>query len=208
VLAPLQRNSVPELLAAIGEGSVIQRAVLDVLNKLEEDAKPKSGFNLLRFSPKKLKESKNESSMPIKGLIPGVALHFAGCCNPIPGDEIVGVVNTGRGVTIHIKDCDILETFAETPERMIAVSWEEASKNMFTSRVKVTLANEIGSLADTTSTIARSKANVVNVKVVGRSLDFFELLIDIEVKDSNHLSSIISSLRTLNVVHSVERVRG
>ena len=61
---------------------------------------------------------------PIRGLIPGMAVHFAGCCHPLPGDRIVGIVTTGKGVTIHTIDCETLESFADTPERWIDVGWE------------------------------------------------------------------------------------
>ena len=62
-------------------------------------------------------------SMPITGLVPGMAYHFAGCCHPVPGDDIVGIVATGKGVTIHARDCQTLEAFAATPERFIDVDW-------------------------------------------------------------------------------------
>ena len=61
--------------------------------------------------------------MPIRGLIPGMALHFAGCCHPLPGDRIVGIVTTGKGVTIHTIDCETLESFADEPERWLDVAW-------------------------------------------------------------------------------------
>ena len=61
--------------------------------------------------------------MPITGLVPGMAYHFAGCCHPVPGDEIVGIIATGKGVTIHARECQTLEGFAATPERFIDVDW-------------------------------------------------------------------------------------
>jgi len=207
-LGPLKRKSVTELLSAVGEGSINRNEVLQILNNLEDSSKSKSPFSLLRFNSKKPLKLKDNNSMPIKGLIPGVALHFAGCCNPLPGDSITGVVNSGKGVTIHISDCEMLKTFADTPERMIQVSWEEADQQVFIGRLKLTISNEVGSLAEITNAIARTSANVTNLKVIGRSLDFFELLIDIEVKDSAQLSSITTVLRMLNSVHTVERVRG
>ena len=57
-----------------------------------------------------------------------MAVHFAGCCHPLPGDRIVGIVTTGKGVTIHTIDCDTLESFAETPERWLDVAWERATR--------------------------------------------------------------------------------
>ena len=65
--------------------------------------------------------------LPVSGLVPGMAIHYAGCCHPVPGDPIVGVVATGKGVTIHTRDCPTLESFAATPERFIDVEWEAAA---------------------------------------------------------------------------------
>src|SRR5207247_6894510 len=65
----------------------------------------------------------SETAVPIRGLIPGMAVHFAGCCHPLPGDRIVGIVTTGKGVTIHTIDCDTLESFADEPERWLDVAW-------------------------------------------------------------------------------------
>ena len=61
--------------------------------------------------------------MPITGLVPGMAYSFAGCCHPVPGDDIVGIVTTGKGVTIHGRECQTLTGFAATPERFIDVDW-------------------------------------------------------------------------------------
>ena len=67
------------------------------------------------------------TDLPISGLVPGMAIHYAGCCHPLPGDRIVGIVTTGKGVTIHTRDCPTLESFAATPERFIDVDWEPAA---------------------------------------------------------------------------------
>ena len=61
--------------------------------------------------------------MPVTGLVPGMAYHFAGCCHPVPGDDIVGIVTTGKGVTIHGRECQTLAGFAATPERFIEIDW-------------------------------------------------------------------------------------
>ena len=77
-----------------------------------------------------------------------MALHFAGCCHPLPGDRIVGVVTTGKGVTIHTIDCETLEEFADQPERWIDVAWDtdDGEETTHVGRVQVTVLNEPGSL--------------------------------------------------------------
>lgn len=208
ILEQFKRASVEDLVVAVGEGLVNR---LDIYKALypNEDIEKKSKYpslSLLNFRGRKKPDIKDKS-IPIKGLIPGMAIHFAGCCHPLPGDRIVGIVNTGKGISIHTSDCDMLENFANVPERWIDVSWEGVSDDSYIGRVKVTLSNESGSLASITQKIATEDANISNLKVVGRSLDFFELIIDIEVKGLQQLANIITSLRSLACVHSVERYK-
>ena len=147
--------------------------------------------------------------MPIRGLIPGMAVHFAGCCHPLPGDRIVGIVTTGKGVTIHTIDCDTLESFADEPERWLDVAWSsEEADAAHTGRINVTIANEPGNLGSLTTTIGKQGGNISNLKITNRSTDFFEIMVDIQVADVKHLSTIIAALRATPVINSVERARG
>jgi GTP diphosphokinase / guanosine-3',5'-bis(diphosphate) 3'-diphosphatase len=207
VLPLFKRPNVEDLLAGIGEGLVDRNEVIKALHpEYQEDKKSKNPLSLLKF--KKTKSAPKETKgMPIKGLIPGMAIHFAGCCHPLPGDRIVGIVNTGKGITIHTADCEMLENFSSTPERWIDVSWEGTGEEKYIGRVKVTLSNETGSLAKITSAIAHDQANISNLKIAGRSLDFFELQLDVEVKGLQQLNNLITSIRSLDCVHSVERYK-
>ncbi len=153
---------------------------------------------------------KHEHAVPIRGLIPGMAMHFAGCCHPLPGDRIVGIVMTGRGVTIHTIDCDTLEQYSEVPERWLDVSWDTDQQDtaMQVGRVGIVMANEPGALSSVTSTIAANKGNINNLVISNRSSDFFEMRVDIEVRDVKHLTNIIAALRADPVISSVERSSG
>jgi GTP pyrophosphokinase len=139
-----------------------------------------------------------------------MALHFAGCCHPLPGDRIVGIVTTGKGVTIHTIDCESLEAFADAPERWLDVGWDNGSGDaeIHVGRLHVVLNNEPGSLGNISSVIGKSEGNISNLKITRRSLDFFEMMIDVEVKDVRHLTNIIAALRATPSVSSVERARG
>ena len=147
-------------------------------------------------------------AVPIRGLIRGMALHLAGCCHPLPGDRIVGIVTTGKGVTIHTIDCETLESFAETPERWLDVAWSSGDDAIHVGRLNVTIANEPGNLGSLTTVIGKQGGNISNLKITNRSSDFFEIMIDIEVGDVKHLTTIIAALRATPVINSVERARG
>ncbi|MCB1651277.1 MAG: bifunctional (p)ppGpp synthetase/guanosine-3',5'-bis(diphosphate) 3'-pyrophosphohydrolase [Alphaproteobacteria bacterium] len=151
-----------------------------------------------------------DAPMPIKGLIPGMAVHMARCCHPLPGDRIVGIVTTGKGVTIHTIDCETLETFADTPERWLDVSWGEGddSPEAHVGRLQVVIQNEPGALGTLSTVIGINGGNITNLKITSRSTDFWEILLDIYVNDTQHLNNIIAALRATPTIASVDRAKG
>jgi GTP diphosphokinase / guanosine-3',5'-bis(diphosphate) 3'-diphosphatase len=154
------------------------------------------------------------NDMPVTGLVPGMAYSFAGCCHPVPGDDIVGIVTTGKGVTIHGRECQTLTGFAATPERFIDVDWNyelvgkggpDGKGVPHTARVSVISDNATGALANMTNAIARQDGAVANLKIVARQQDFMETLIDVDVRDTAHLSKVIAGLRGAGGIKAVER---
>ena len=139
-----------------------------------------------------------------------MAMHFAKCCHPLPGDRIVGIVTTGKGVTIHTIDCDVLEQFHDTPERWLDVAWDEPGEggDRHVGRLSVIISNEPGSLGNLTMTIGKNRGNINNLKITNRSQDFFDILVDVEVEDVKHLTNIIAALRASPMINSVDRARG
>ena len=128
------------------------------------------------------KGKRNDNAVPIRGLIPGMALHFAGCCHPLPGDRIVGIVTTGKGVTIHTIDCETLESFADDAGALARRRLEQRRGRCgHVGRINVTIANEPGSLGSLTTVIGKQGGNISNLKITNRSPDFFEIMVDIEV---------------------------
>ena len=160
--------------------------------------------NSIKLSkPKK----KKNTALKIEGLITGMAVHFAGCCHPIPGDRIVGIVTTGKGVAIHSLSCQGLEKYADEPERWLDISWgEDAETDNHTARIKVMISNEPGSLGELSNLIARHNANITNLNIVYRTISYFEILVDLDVKNTDHLSDIMSGLKASKVISFVSRV--
>jgi GTP pyrophosphokinase len=202
------KKTVEELLFSVGEG-IISRE--DVIKAIKPSLKSKisSPFSFLKIRRNKTAGEENkEAAVPIKGMIPGMAIHYAGCCHPLPGDKIVGVIHTGKGLTVHTSDCEMLANFVATPERIMDLSWDSDASNVpFIGRVKAVLLNEPGSLAVLTGEIAKDKGNISNLRITNRTKDFFEVVVDIEVAGINHLNSIIAALRAREPIHSVERYK-
>ena len=139
-----------------------------------------------------------------------MSYNLAGCCSPIKGDQIVGIVTAGLGVSIHTIDCETLNSYADSPERWLDVSWDidKESEQLLVSRINVTLVNKPGSLGKVTLVIAKNNGNISNILFSTRKKDFYEIIIDIEVRDKNHLTNIIAALRLLSEIPSVERIKG
>lgn len=206
-LAVLKKKNAEDLYAEVGEGIVNRNQVYDAIfhTRKSENAGVQNPFSLAKLKKKASKT--NKFATPIKGLVPGMAIHFAGCCHAIPGDKIVGIVTTGKGITIHTMDCESLENYADTPERWIDVAWDNANtEEVYIGRLKAMISHETAALAAVANVIAKDMGNINNLKITNRSTDFFEILLDIEVKNVRHLNNIILSLRAKDVVQSVERL--
>jgi len=204
IMEELKYEKVEDVLAAIGEGEVSTEEILKVITPENRSSISSTASNIVALSDKK-----QNDSIPLRGLIPGMAVHYAHCCHPLPGEKIVGITSTGKGVTIHTIDCETLEGFHAMPERWLDVSWDvNANSPKQIGRLGVVLENEPGSLGSLTSIIGKNGGNIINLKIVTRAIDFFEMQIDVEVNDIKHLRNIIGALRATPVITSVERARG
>ena len=214
VLKQFQADESGDILAKVGEGLLGAR---DVFNAVFPGHRPQPSAQQIdeqvqlkvqqRTSAVTTKLRGKDAPLPIKGLIPGMAVHYARCCHPIPGDRIVGIITTGKGVTIHTIDCETLESFAETPERWLDVSWDtpENVPESYTGRINLLIGNEPGALGTISTVIGKNGGNIINLKITSRSTDFWRMLIDIQVKDIRHLTNIIAALRAVPVINTVER---
>lgn len=207
IIKKLRVDEVEDVFANIGSGHFSARDVFRAIfpaHKTEPKSLPKEESDIA-FA----KREGQEKPVPIKGLIPGMAVHFARCCHPLPGDRIVGIVTTGKGVTVHTIDCDTLETFADTPERWLDIAWGEGpdSPEAHVGRLTVTIANKPGALGTLSTVIAKNGGNITNLKIINRTLDFWDMNLDVYVNDTKHLSNIIAALRATPEVANVERAR-
>ncbi len=199
-----------DIYANIGSGVFVARDVFKLIfpsHKSEMATRPSEHMDQTAI---KNRMNNADNPMPIEGLIPGMAMHFARCCHPLPGDRIVGIVTTGKGVTIHTIDCDTLENFADTPERWLDVSWGKGDGALESQigRLFITMTNETGALGTVSTVIGRNGGDITNIKLTNRTVDFWEMILDICVTDINHLNNIIAALRSTPTVVSVERAKG
>jgi len=215
VLDHFHADSSDTLAAIIGSGDATVSEVLEMLVP-EEMLRDSDARNAKRHDqtvvdfPTKRNGDRRSSEIAIRGLTPGMAVHYANCCHPLPGDKIIGILTPGKGVTIHTKDCETLESFADTPERWVGVAWDLGPEmpESRVGRINLIVANERGALGTLTTVIAQNLGNINNLKITNRSADFFEMILDIEVKNTQHLNDIVAALRATREINSVDRARG
>ncbi|WPY00879.1 Bifunctional (p)ppGpp synthetase/guanosine-3',5'-bis(diphosphate) 3'-pyrophosphohydrolase [Candidatus Trichorickettsia mobilis] len=202
----LKKQGVDDLLYAIGDGSISSEELMKYITP--KQSKISSTLSLLKFnkSKKSTNQALQDTALPIQGLIEGMAIHLANCCNPLLGDKIVGVVHTGNGVTVHTADCSMLSNINAIPERLIPLTWDSDKSNIpFICRLKITILNELGSMAILCSEIAKKQGNIINFKITNRTVNFFEIILDMEVQDVQHIEDIINVLQSKSVISQVER---
>jgi GTP pyrophosphokinase/guanosine-3',5'-bis(diphosphate) 3'-pyrophosphohydrolase len=145
------------------------------------------------------------------GLTPGVTLHFGECCSPVPGDRIVGILESdGRGLTVHTIDCEKLEEFEEREELWRDLQWTpEAERNSIArARITATIRNAPGVLGQACTIIGEAGGNITGLRMHHRQADFFDVDFDIEVNDAKHLTHISAALRANPSVETVDRAKG
>jgi GTP pyrophosphokinase len=186
-----------DLFSAVGHGRLTARQVLRKLLPKEEQ-KPEE-----RKQPEKPKPKEASDAISIKG-VDGVLIRYAQCCNPLPGDPIVGYISRGLGVTIHTQDCPNVANME--PERLIDVSWggEEESK-VLPARIKLLCKNQSGVLGMVSSLLAKEGVNIDSGNFKSAVDGMSELDFVIEVKTTTQLYGIIEKLRKLDAVQEVTR---
>ena len=127
------------------------------------------------------------------------------CCHPLPGDKIVGIVTTGKGITVHTKNCNTLAKFVEIPELWLNVEWPRSAIRRFAGRIQAVVVNEPGALAALCSVIGQQAGNITHIQLTERDMNFFTFILDIDVKNLEHINSIIAVLRSNKYIESVER---
>jgi GTP pyrophosphokinase len=198
-------QSVDDLIAAVGYGKVTANQIIGKIlpqEKLEEQEEQQQEGRL-RHLIKKITRSPKDALL-IKG-IDNVMVRYAGCCNPLPGDKVVGFITRGRGVTIHTSDCR--NAMDDDPHRRVDVEWDSTKEYIYPVRICVYSEDKKGMLAEISNSISSNEANIKNAMVNttedNKAIGTFE----VEIRDLNHLKKVIKGLEKIKGVNRVERMR-
>ena len=151
-------------------------------------------------------EHKSSAPIIIRGS-EGMAVQFAQCCHPIPGDPIIGLINKGQGMLIHTHDCPVIAKTRSDPDKVFDVEWAPETKKLFDVNIRIVVINQRGVLAKVAAEIAASDANIDNVAVAPDSGDQYATMhFTLQVSNRLHLAKILRKLRSIPEVVRIARV--
>jgi GTP pyrophosphokinase/guanosine-3',5'-bis(diphosphate) 3'-pyrophosphohydrolase len=164
------------------------------------DASTTSGSDTARTPTPRL------APLIIKGT-EGMVVSLGKCCRPIPGDPIIGFFNPGKGIVIHLTECNNVEELRKRQVNWIDVQWDKHAKGEFPALIRLELMNQVGTLAKVASTISRMGGNIENVQIVNQDSQLSVDYITLMVRDRNHLANVMRELRKLSIVLKISRVK-
>ena len=147
---------------------------------------------------------RRKTILPLSSGLRGTAVNIAEACFPLPGDEIVGVVSSGKGVVVYPSAAPQLLDIPQ--ERQVAMRWDADADDLFASRVQLTVVNRTGSLSVLTQTIADFDANITNLSLMQLNDDFCDLTVDVEVRDVEHMEQLVAALQGSRIVSAANRI--
>jgi GTP pyrophosphokinase len=149
-----------------------------------------------------------EQARAVVGLAPDQVNQRGACCQPVPGERILGITFRGQGVVVHAIDCEALADYEEQPDRWIDLHWQEGNHSAVnTVTFDVTIANASGVLGRICTLIGEQNANISDLRFIDRKPDYFRLLIDVDLRDAEHLHRVQTALEAESNVSSIVRHR-
>jgi guanosine-3',5'-bis(diphosphate) 3'-pyrophosphohydrolase len=194
-----------DLLAAVGYGKLSCNQILGKLLSEEKLAETREQKETRVSKTLGKLNKKSASAIQVNG-IDDVMVRFGKCCNPLPGDEIVGFITRGRGVTIHTADCSF--AMESDPDRRLDVAWNRDKETALPVKIRVTCHDQKGILANIAQVIANCEANISSASVHSTVDKKGENLFEIEVTDLEHLNRVLNSIMHVAGVIKVERLKG
>ncbi|HMK76858.1 MAG TPA: bifunctional (p)ppGpp synthetase/guanosine-3',5'-bis(diphosphate) 3'-pyrophosphohydrolase [Thermodesulfobacteriota bacterium] len=198
-------QGVEDLVAAVGYGKLTANQIIGKILPQEKLEQQKEELEEGRFKHliQKITRAPKDALL-IRG-IDNVMVRYAGCCNPVPGDKVVGFITRGRGVTIHTADCQ--NALDDDPHRKVEVEWDSKKEYIYPARIRIYSEDKKGLLAEISKSISSNEANIKNAMVDTTEDKNAVSTFEVEIRDLNHLNKVIRALGKIKGVHQVERMR-
>jgi GTP pyrophosphokinase len=194
-------KTVDDLIIAVGYGKITP---LQVVRKLtpKTEAEPESP-SLLKKMIGHVGRKKIGSGVIVKG-VEDILVHFGKCCQPVPGDAIIGYITRGFGVTVHRSGCvNVIKT---NPERLIEVQWDRQTVESFPVKIKIQAMDRVGLLADVAASISKCGANIINANTSTNDNKLVSSFFTLTVADTDQLDQVLASLKKVKLVQEVQRI--
>ena len=199
----LSINSISDLFASIGYGNFKEKLVinkiLNIKNAIENIGLTKNEDDYLKSSSSK----KDATGVRIDGL-EGMKIKFAKCCNPVPGDEIIGFVTRGYGVSVHRKDCTNIANFLDS-DRCLEAEWDTASSDKFLANVTIRAVDRTGILSEITAMAKEANVGIQSLSAKSNTISDIFIYLTFEVVGKDELDKMIQKLKTINGILDVYR---
>ncbi|MBT0995010.1 bifunctional (p)ppGpp synthetase/guanosine-3',5'-bis(diphosphate) 3'-pyrophosphohydrolase [Cellulomonas sp. DKR-3] len=209
VASEMRHSDVSALYAAIGEGQV---SAANVVQKLVQSLGGETGAEedlaeTARPGPTARRVRTGDPGVEVKG-VDDIWVKLAKCCTPVPGDEIVGFVTRGAGVSVHRSDCINVEQLRRQPERMVDVAWTHASSSLFLVQIQVEALDRSRLLSDVTRVLSDHHVNILSASVSTSRNRVAMSRFVFEMAEPSHLASVLAAVRKVEGVFDVYRITG
>ena len=214
VTKQLKAGTEEEMFAACGYGGIPVSTVLLRLielykkSKEAEESKRSTEQIIEKLKSQGQKKTKNGTGVLVKGEA-GVMVRMAKCCNPVPGDDIIGYITRGRGVSVHRCDCSSMGHTPEDLERMIEVSWDGSSGESFHVGIDIQAYDRNGLLMEVMAVLSELKITITNINAkVQEDTKNVSINVTVDIRDISQLDFVMTKLRRIREVYTVQRSRG
>lgn len=203
-------GTLDDLYAAVGSGNARLQQVINYLLQIEERIEPEQDVDpesIISHPQQHKKATLDKDSVTVSG-VGNLLTHMAKCCQPVPGDEILGFITQGRGISVHRKDCEQLHNILnQTPEREVEVQWGDSVQQTYQATLQVTASDRQGLLRDISTIIANERVLIIGISSHANPLKrTTRMSLTIEISNSEMLNRIIVKLDQLDDVIEVKRM--
>ncbi|GBC59697.1 GTP pyrophosphokinase [Desulfonema ishimotonii] len=193
-------KALDDLIANVGYGKITP---LQVVRKLQRSGVGDEEDSILDKIIHRVRKKKPRTGVTVKGL-DDILIRFGKCCQPVPGDAIIGYITQGHGVTVHRVNC--VNAMQLSPERQIEVEWLQNSTETYPVRIYIHSHDRVGLLADLAANISKSGANILNVNSEIREDNTVDSVFTLAVKDTVHLNKVLTAIKKVRQITKVKRL--
>ncbi|MBN9607619.1 MAG: bifunctional (p)ppGpp synthetase/guanosine-3',5'-bis(diphosphate) 3'-pyrophosphohydrolase [Actinomycetales bacterium] len=207
IASALRLDSVEALYAAVGEGHMSPQSVIEKVLAAATTEEETDSADVLPQPGKSRQLRTSDSGVLVRGA-DDILVKLAKCCTPVPGDEIVGFVTRGSGVSVHRADCSNVGSLMADPDRVVDVEWAPTSKSVFLVQIQVEALDRGGLLSDITRVLSENHVNILSASVATSRERVATSRYLFEMGDSVHLDRVLSAVRKIDAVYDAYRVNG